>query len=143
MKFEPWVSFNLLFICLTLGFLSLKTDSITTSITNKVELSTYLKVRHHLKNIYVITPLSNDESEVCRELKIINSSGQKQLLKILSTDSKTTLLLDELVILDNLKWAKINIHKNTKIPILILQIQNRDSPLILSLQRKITRHVNG
>ncbi len=143
MKFEPWVSFNLLFICLTLGFLSLKTDSITTSITNKVELSTYLKVRHHLKNIYVITPLSNDESEVCRELKIINSSGQKQLLKIVSTNSKTTLLLDELVILDNLKWAKINIHKNTKIPILILQIQNRDSPLILSLQRKITRHVNG
>tara|TARA_Y100001968_G_C19136930_1_gene609546 strand:+ start:97 stop:528 length:432 start_codon:yes stop_codon:yes gene_type:complete len=143
MKFEPWISFNLLFICITLGFLSLKTDSITTSITNKIELSTYLKVRHHLKNIYVITPLSNDESEVCRELKIINSSGQKQLLKILSTNSKTTLLLDQLVILDNLKWAKINIHKNTKIPTLILQMQSRDSPLILSLQRKITRHVNG
>tara|TARA_Y100000589_G_C26873745_1_gene515051 strand:- start:112 stop:543 length:432 start_codon:yes stop_codon:yes gene_type:complete len=143
MKFEPWVSFNLLFICITIGFLSLKSDSITTSIANKVELSTYLKVRHHLKNIYVITPLNNDESEVCRELQIINSSGQKQLLKILSTNSKTILLLDELVVLDNLKWAKINIHKNTKIPTLILQIQNRDSPLILSLQRKTTRHFNG
>ena len=143
MKFEPWVSFNLLFICIILGFLSLKTDSITTSITNKVELSAYLKVRHLLKNIYVITSLSNDKSGVYREVQIVNSSGQKQLLKILSTDSKTTLLLDELVILDNLKWAKINIHKNTKIPTLILQTQNRDSPLILSLQRKITEHFNG
>ena len=54
MKFEPWVSFNLLFICITLGFLSLKTDSITTSITNKVEISAYLKVRHLLKNIYAL-----------------------------------------------------------------------------------------
>ena len=143
MKFEPWISVNLLLICLTLGFLSLKTNSITTSNTNKVELSAYLKVRHHLKNIYIITPLGNNKSGVYRELQIINSSGQKQLLKILSTNSKTTLLLDELIILDNLKWAKINIHKNTKIPTLILQIQNRDSPLILSLQRKTTEHFNG
>ena len=43
MKFEPWISINLLLICLSIGFLSLRIEPNTKTTLNAAEVSTYLK----------------------------------------------------------------------------------------------------
>ena len=143
MKFEPWMSINLLFICLSIGFLSLRTEPHTQSTLNAAKVSTYLKVKHHLGEIYSIISTDNLESETYRKLQIIDTSGQKHVLKIESTDSSTKLLLNEKVICSNLKWAKINIDKNTKVPSIILQESADKLPIIINLNKQLMGQING
>ena len=143
MKFEPWMSINLLFICLSIGFLSLRTEPHTQSTLNAAKVSTYLKIRHHLGKIYSIISIDNLASETYRKLQIIDTSGQKHLLKIESSDTSTKLLLNEKVICSNLKWAKINIDKNTKVPSIILQKSADKLPIIINLNKKLMEHING
>ena len=59
MKFEPWISINLLLICLSIGFLSLRIEPNTRTTLNAAEVSTYLKIRYHLGEIYSIISLDN------------------------------------------------------------------------------------
>ena len=143
MKFEPWISINLLLICLSIGFISLRTETATKPILNAVKLSTYIHVRHHLGEIYSLGPLDGSESDTYKRLQIIDTSGQKHVLKIESTDSSTKLLLNEKVICSNLKWAKISIDKNTKVPSIILQTATDKLPIIISLNKKLMGYING
>lgn len=143
MKFEPWISINLLFICLSIGFIGLRTEPHTQSTLNAAKVSTFLKIKHHLGEIYSISSVDNLESETYRKLQIINTSGQKHLLKIESTGTSTKLLLNENVICKNLKWAKINIDKNTKVPSIILQKSADKLPIIINLNKKLIGHING
>ena len=143
MKFEPWMSINLLFICLSIGFLSLRTEPHTQSTLNAVKVSTYLKIKHHLGEIYSIISIDNLASETSRKLQIIDTSGQKHLLKIESSGTSTKLLLNEKVICSNLKWAKINIDKNTKVPSIILQESADKLPIIINLNKQLMGQING
>lgn len=143
MKFEPWMSINLLFICLSIGFLSLRIEPHTQSTLNAAKVSTYLKIRHHLGEIYSIISTDNLESETYKKLQILNNSGQKHLLKIESSGTSTKLLLNENVICKNLKWAKISIDKNTKVPSIILQESADKLPIIINLNKKLMGHING
>jgi len=143
MKFEPWISINMLFICLSIGFISLKTDPHTQSTLNTAQVSTYLKIRHHLGEIYSIISTDNLESETYKKLQIINTSGQKHLLKIVSSGASTKLLLNENVICKDLKWAKINIDRNTKMPSIILQKSADKLPIIINLNKKLMGPING
>ena len=143
MKFEPWISVNLLLICLSIGFFSLKSEPNTRSTLNAAEVSTYLKIRHHLGEIYSITSLDNLESDTYKELQIIDTSGHKHLLKIEFAETSTNLLQNEKVICNNLKLAKISIDKNTKVPSIILQTATDKLPIVISLHKKLIRQING
>ena len=98
MKFEPWISVNLLLICLSIGFLSLRSEPNTRSTLNAAEGSTYLKIRHHLGEIYSIISPDNFESDTYKQLQIIDTSGHKHVLKIVLAEASTNLLLNEKVI---------------------------------------------
>ena len=143
MKFEPWISVNLLLVCLSIGFLSLRSEPNTRSNFNAAKTSTYLKIRHHLGEIYSIISLNSLESDTYNKIQIVDTSGNKHLLKIESAGSLTNLLLNEEVIFNNLKWAKINVDKNTKVPSIILQSSVDKLPVIISLNKKIIRQING
>lgn len=143
MKFEPWISINLLLICLSIGFLSLRIEPNTRTTLNAAEVSTYLKIRYHLGEIYSIISLDNLESDTYKELQIIDTSGHKHLLKIEFAETSTNLLLNEKVICNNLKWAKISVDKNTKVPSITLQTATDKLPIVISLHKKLTRQING
>ena len=143
MKFEPWMSINLLFICLSIGFLSLRTETATKPILNAVKLSTYIHVKHHLGELYSLGTLDGSESDPYKKLQIIDTSGQKHVLKIESEDSSTKLLLNEKVICSNLKWAKISIDKKTRVPSIILQESADKLPIIINLNKQLMGQING
>tara|TARA_Y100000589_G_scaffold213866_1_gene201774 strand:+ start:19469 stop:19900 length:432 start_codon:yes stop_codon:yes gene_type:complete len=143
MKFEPWVSINLLFICLSIGFLCLRNESNTRSMINAAEVSKYLKIRHHLSQIHSIISLDSLESTNYKKLQIIDTSGRKHLLKIDSAGTSTNLLLNEKIICSNLNWAKITVDDDTKVPSIILQVVANKLPVIISLNKKLIRQTNG
>ena len=77
-----------------------------------------------------------------KSFKLLISQVTNIFLK-LNLQRPTNLLLNEKVICNNLRWAKISVDKNTKVPSITLQTATDKLPIVISLHKKLTRQING
>lgn len=139
MKWEPWVSFNFLLICLTCGLLQLRSENLVppNQPFKKNTSNPYLYINSQLANMISINHQIDNFSEDLKQLKMTDRLGKQRYLKLESTNSGTNLMLDDIVLLKNIVWAKFDRDGSSGIPFILMQLKNYKT-LRVNLPYKLT-----
>lgn len=144
MKLEPWVSFNLLLLCIAFGVFQLQNVSIPVPSENHSPTEhELLRFTESLNGILYINQSVEDFSNDLKKISLLDNSGKNLNLQIKSSNSGVALFIDEKLIINGMVSAKFDLDDLSEIPFIVMNMQRPKRTTRLNINFPLLGRADG